>query len=131
LAAIILASLGTARSKGNDAKIEEQLKNIQSAAAIYESAEGNYGTDNVAGDNICTLATDPSNSGIITLMTASSWPDGNAPSCNTDATGSSAATVYVMYHPLSSNSSEYFCVDSTGVSRTETAAPSGSPTACW
>src|SRR5271156_6772279 len=44
LASIILASLATARSKGSDAKIEEQVGNMRAQAQLYSGAGGAVGT---------------------------------------------------------------------------------------
>jgi prepilin-type N-terminal cleavage/methylation domain-containing protein len=51
LASIILASLATARSKGGDASLEEELSSTRSQAELYKGA-----TTAVAG-GVCTTAT--------------------------------------------------------------------------
>ena len=42
LSAVVLASLNTARTKGNDAQRESNLKSIQTALELYYSAHGAY-----------------------------------------------------------------------------------------
>jgi prepilin-type N-terminal cleavage/methylation domain-containing protein len=132
LAAIVLASLGTARTKGNDAKVKEQMAAIRNSAEIYYSGAGNYG----AGANCQSggMGADTA-SGMASLMTATNWPDGVAPVCTTDS--ATAATKYSSYHNLSSvtgtcansNTADYWCVDSTGASKQINCSGSAKPTA--
>lgn len=118
LSAVVLASLNTARNKGNDAKIESQLKSVLSAAGLYDSTNDNYGTDaDCAGAGMGLDAV----SGLANLMNASNWPDGAAPTCTTDSDGVSVATQFSAYHVLMA-SSDFWCVDSTAQSKQE---PSG------
>jgi prepilin-type N-terminal cleavage/methylation domain-containing protein len=105
LAAIILASLSTARSKGNDAKIESQLQSMQQAAEIYYSNNSNAYT------SLCSVASTDT-TGFYTLLQTASWPGGTAPGCF------SSATQYIVFHQLSSNT-QYWCVDSSGNSKME------------
>jgi prepilin-type N-terminal cleavage/methylation domain-containing protein len=128
LAAIVLASLGTARSKGNDAKIKEQLGSMRNAAEVFYSTQNNYGTNTTAAQN-CAAATangmDDSTagsagitSGFTNLATASNWPSSAAPLCVTNAVNAGAsATAYAAWHVLSDGS--FWCVDSTGASKSE------------
>ena len=124
LAGIVLASLGTARSKGNDAKIQEQLKNIQSAAEIYYSGTNNYGTTAACGTMIADVP-----SGMASLVAASTWPASVAPTFQC-AVSNGVATAFLAYHVLSSSATLYWCVDSNGVSKQEAAAPAAGVTAC-
>jgi len=126
LAAIVLASLGTARSKGNDAKIKEQLGSIRNAAEVYYSTNNNYGAISSATD--CTTAAagnmgNDTSSGFKPLVTAANWPGSVNATCVTNA-GAAAATAYSASHVLSDGT--YWCVDSTGASKAETAATSAS-----
>lgn len=116
LAGIVLASLGSARSKGSDAKYQEQLKGLQSSAEIYYSNNGSY-------TGLCTVGSSDT-TGTYNLLLASNY-GGTAPVCNPSATAWAAA------HALASNSSVYFCVDSTGkATTTTTALTSGGNTYC-
>jgi prepilin-type N-terminal cleavage/methylation domain-containing protein len=45
LAAVILAALGVARGRGNDAAVKDQLKDFESQAAIIYNSQGCYGAD--------------------------------------------------------------------------------------
>ncbi|MHB8710125.1 MAG: prepilin-type N-terminal cleavage/methylation domain-containing protein [Minisyncoccota bacterium] len=128
LSAVVLASLSTARNKANDAKVQTQLTSIQTAAEIYYSSYTNYGAIN---DTTCSGMKADTSSGLKNLFIATNYPDGTAPTCNSNATASAVATAYGVYHPLISTPTNYWCTDSTGVSKLETTAPTGSPTACW
>ena len=124
LAAIVLASLGTARSKGSDAKVKEQLGSVRNAAEIYYSSNKNYGPATVVAQNCTSAATmgADTSSGMAALMLAANvanWPGSVAPLCVTNASGSATATGYAAWHIMSDGS--FWCVDSTGASKSEPA----------
>jgi len=114
LSAVVLASLGTARSKSNDAKVQTQMRSIQNAAEIYYTINGNYGL--IAG---CGSMGGDTSTGLAKLFTASNWPNGAIPSCLSLATG----VAYVSWHVLASSATKFWCVDSTGVSKQLTTVP--------
>jgi prepilin-type N-terminal cleavage/methylation domain-containing protein len=106
LAATVLASLGSARSSGADAKIKQQLASLRSEAEIGYSSSGNY---NAA----CTSA------GAVLLLagiTSANCDTATAPSGAWAAEGDLA-------------NGGFWCVDSTGVSR-EIAATKANATVC-
>ena len=119
LSSVVLASLNTARNKGNDAKTKAQLSGLRSAAEIYYDNNGGYGT----ATNSCAagLFAD-STSGMLTYTTSSNYPAGTTLVCN------SSATAYAVKANLTT-SGQYWCVDSSGKSKSETAAL-GTATAC-
>jgi prepilin-type N-terminal cleavage/methylation domain-containing protein len=119
LASIILASLATARSKGSDAKIQEQLAGTRSQAELYTGA-----TTAVAGGTCATGAATlfgTANNGLGTLLSGFS----------------STATSYCYYAGTTlpsaggkwvvavQTSGSYWCADYTGASR---GTPAGSAT---
>jgi prepilin-type N-terminal cleavage/methylation domain-containing protein len=119
LAAIILASLGTAREKGNDAKVQEQMSSIRNAAEIYFTQNDNYGSGTAAAQDCVTgdMGVAPE---IASLMASSTWPGSVSPLCVTNAIdGGTAATAYASWHVLSDGG--FWCVDSTGTSKYEPA----------
>jgi len=129
LAAIVLASLSAARSKSNDAKIQEQMNSMRNAAEEYYGAHGNYGN---AGDGTDCAASDMGldvNSGFVNLVSASSSPDHIPPTCVNNSDATNDATAYAAWHVLS-DLTTYWCVDSTGVSRSLASAPAATDTAC-
>ena len=123
LAAIVLASLGTARGKGNDAKVQEQLNSLRNAGEAYFSANNNYGAAANPAETDCAtqgMALDTV-TGFASLVTGSNWPGGVAPTCVNDATIAQDATAFAAWHVL--NDVTYWCVDSAGASKAEASAP--------
>lgn len=117
LAAVILASLGGARSKANDSKVQEQMHALQQAAEQFYSTGNTY-----------TGMTTDTASGMANIMAAASWSGtqgGAAPTVTINTTDGSA---YTATHPLSTGS--FWCVDSSGISKNEgTALPASATTA--
>jgi prepilin-type N-terminal cleavage/methylation domain-containing protein len=122
LAAIVLASLGTARNKSNDSKVEEQLNSIRNAAEVYYANNNNYGsagasaTDCVQG----SMGLDAT-SGLITLMASTTWPNNVYPVCLNNSTVANDASRYAAWHVLYDGT--FWCVDSQGASKAESANP--------
>jgi type IV pilus assembly protein PilA len=129
LAAIILASLGAARDKGNDAKVQEQMNGLRNAAETYFSSNSNYGaagngTDCATGDMSLDTA-----SGFATLIATSSWPDAISPTCVNNSDATTQATAFAAWHVLKDGTT-YWCVDSQGVAKSESSQPAATATAC-
>lgn len=119
LSSVVLASLNTARNKGNDAKTKAQLSGLRAAAEIYYDNNGGYGTaTNSCAAQIFADAT----SGMVSYTTAANYPSGTTLVCN------SASTAYAVQANLTT-SGQYWCVDSTGKSKAEVAAL-GAATVC-
>ena len=112
LASVVLASLNSARSKGNDAKVKAQLSSIRAAAEIYYSTVGSYG--DATSDCGSGMFTDPS-SGLASLTNVESYPSGTTIICNSNG------AKWAVSANLSTNPITYWCVDSTGISGLETA----------
>ncbi|MES2416465.1 MAG: type II secretion system protein [Patescibacteria group bacterium] len=112
LASVVLASLNSARSKGNDAKIKSQLSSIRAAAEIYYTENNGYAVS--AGTNDVCHPPSGDTTGLTGLLAASSYPGGVAMSgCN------ATANTWVADHPLSSDPAKFWCVDSSGTSKEE------------
>ncbi len=129
LASIILVSLNSARNKGKDTRvisdvnqIRTQIESEASAGGTYQVAAANCitanpaaangsATINAAANNCATLNTDSTNNG------------GTVTVRSNTAVGTSATTftAYMVYGLL--NSTQYYCVDSTGNTKTSAAAP--------
>jgi prepilin-type N-terminal cleavage/methylation domain-containing protein len=121
LSSVVMSSITTARVKAYDAKVKGQLSNIRSAAEVYFSTRFNYGASTTA--NACitipptagTMFADTA-SNLAQLSISSNYPVGeNTIVCN------SSGTAYAVGDNLSAGSG-YWCVDSTGVSRSSTTA---------
>lgn len=123
LSAVVLASLNTARFKGNDAAIQSDLSTIQTQAEIYYSGTGNnsYGT---AGTS-CTTAG--------SLFVEGTIAKAIAGADNANGTGAvvcnNSTTAYAVSALLSSDTTRYWCIDSTGSASKSTTAL-GTGTAC-
>ena len=120
LSSVVLASLNTARSKGSDAAVKSQMSSVRAQAEIFYDAGQTY--TGVCGDAQMLLL----------LNGASQQGAGNITSdvCNP------AATAYAASSPMRSQNlvgaasgTDYWCVDSTGVSKLED-ADLGAATAC-
>lgn len=119
LSSVVLASLNTARSKGNDAKVKAQLSGLRAAAEIYYDNNSGYGT---ATASCAAQMFADTTSGMATYTTTANYPSGTTLVCN------STASAYAVQANLST-SGQYWCVDSTGKSKAETTAL-GTATVC-
>ncbi|OGG78528.1 hypothetical protein A3A36_00525 [Candidatus Kaiserbacteria bacterium RIFCSPLOWO2_01_FULL_52_12b] len=124
LSAVVLASLSTARSKGNDAAVKSDLSSIQTQAEIWYGNNGNrYASVAAAGaDGLgCTLAGTlfQLDTTIRNAVAAANAANGSGVvTCYGDAAG----TVYAISAQLTAPGAGYFCVDSTGNATSTTAA---------
>jgi len=120
LSSVVLASLNTARGKGNDAKVKAQLSGSRAAAEIYYDNNGSYG---VAVTSCASgMFADPT-SGMQQYTIAANYPTNMNPSnCNSNG------TAYAIAAPLTA-SSQWWCVDSVGKSKLLTSSL-GTATAC-
>ena len=123
LSSVVLASLNTARGKGNDAKVKSQLSGLRASAEIYYDNVGNYGP--AAATCVSMFADAPSGMAQYTLGT-------NYPANTTIVCGSSL-TAYAVKASLNAGSGAggaYWCVDSLGKSKQVAGAIGGSVTVC-
>jgi len=127
LASIVLVSLNSARKKGNDTRVISDVNQIRTAletgynGSSYvdliggQNATCNGGVANLVGAsyNNCVLNTAPDNTSISTLVNDATSQGGNI---FFTVTGSSniLSNAYAIRGQLVSNSSAYFCIDSTG-----------------
>jgi prepilin-type N-terminal cleavage/methylation domain-containing protein len=119
LSSVVLASLNTARSKGNDAKVKAQLSGLRAAAEIYYDNNSGYGT---ATNSCAAQMFADTTSGMATYTTTANYPSGTTLVCN------SSSSAYAVQANLAT-SGQYWCVDSTGKSKAETTAL-GTATVC-
>jgi prepilin-type N-terminal cleavage/methylation domain-containing protein len=110
LSAIVLASLGTARSRANDAKIKGQLSSMRAAMEMYYGSNTNYGSS--ATGNGCSSAPTvaPWNAIVVSgLSDTDNYPSTAALSCYT------SGTAWAAQATLSTGA--FYCVDSSGASK--------------
>lgn len=101
LSAVVLASLSTARSKGQDAAIQSDLTGAQTQAEIFYSGTGANSYTNLCADTTVDRAFDAADAANGTL----------------GAFCTSSATAYAITAQLVAVPADYWCVDSTGNSR--------------
>lgn len=119
LSSVVLASLNTARGKGNDAKIKAQLSGLRASAEIYYDTNGSYGSSS----NSCASGMfDDDASGMSQYTDSSNYPSSTTLVCN------SSSSAYAVQANLNT-SGQYWCVDSLGKSKSEGAAL-GTATSC-
>ena len=123
LSSVVLASLNTARSKGNDAKVKAELASVRGAAEVFYDTSGNqYGTAAPASA-VCpaTAGSLPADTGIAAALAA--LPTGTTKFC----TVSTARDAYAVAASLTSTgtANDYWCVDSTGQSKLVNIANAG------
>jgi prepilin-type N-terminal cleavage/methylation domain-containing protein len=109
LSSVVLASLNSARSKANDAKVKAQLAGLRGAAEVYYDTHGDYGT---AASEDCTdvdFFADV-DSGMAQYTNQANYPTGATISCQTDMVS------YAVSALLLSSTTAAWCVDSTGAS---------------
>ena len=126
LSAVVLASLNTARNKGNDAAVKSNLATIQTQAELYYDGVGanSYGSGAVAsasftapptvsvGDTTSLFKGDKTiNSAIISALAAEGGAAGYS------AIGQNGAS-YAIEIPLKAGG--YWCIDSSGVGAAKT-----------
>ena len=116
LSAVVLASLGGARSKAKDASIQTQMDQIQVQAELHSSNNGYVYTG---------LETDAKVIEIVADVTALN----TAPTLNVAAGAYAAAAELVTLSNDATPVAQYFCVDSNGSSKVTTTAL-GTNTVC-
>ena len=115
LSSVVLASLTTARSKGQDAAVQSQLSNMRAQAELYYSSTGN----NSYGSALTTCAT--TTAGLFGTDTNSLKNLLGGPVTTADC-GVAASPNAAWSVAANLSNSKYYCVDSTGVSRSKTTA---------
>ena len=114
LSSVVLASLNTARGKGNDAKVKAQLSGARAAAEIYYDTNGNYGA--AAGNNCAAGMFADAASGMASYTnTAGVFPAGATLECVTVGTPSTAYAISALLPGAGGTNN--WCVDSRGTSR--------------
>jgi prepilin-type N-terminal cleavage/methylation domain-containing protein len=116
LSSVVLASLNTARNKGNNAKVKAQLSGARAAAEVFYD-------DNSTYTGLCTSGgTNP----MTAYLTSANYPGSPTVTCNT------SATAYAMSVPLpvAEGTNTHWCIDSFGNSKGRTTVAPAAGTAC-
>ena len=113
LAAIVLASLSTARSKAIDAKVQGQLDEMRNAAGVYSTTNGNYGPVNSETTGCTGGMFSDSSSGMAALASSTLSTVGSG---NIDCVVSTNGATWAAAAQLPGGNT-YFCVDGSGAAR--------------
>ena len=108
LSSVVLASLNTARNKGADAAVKSNLANARAEAELYYDSNSNSynGTATTpAAAGVCAAG---ATNGIADNVAAAATAGGGTSSCL------ASATIWAASARLKSNTSSWYCVDSTG-----------------
>jgi prepilin-type N-terminal cleavage/methylation domain-containing protein len=123
LSSVVLASLNTARGKGNDAKVKAQLSGLRAAAEIYYDNNGNYGA---AASDLCTASFfSDTTSGMATYTNSANYPSGAALACRTSGTAYAVSALLP-----GAGGGVAWCVDSKGTSKQVSSGLLAGVTAC-
>lgn len=112
LASVVLASLNTARSKGNDAAIKEALSGLRSQAQLYYDSNGQtYGGTPTAPLTTCSAPSGMFNDTNVRAIINNAISNGGAatPSCISDGDAFGVAVA------LKTPGLGFWCVDSSGL----------------
>ena len=118
LSSIVIASLNSARTKGKDAAIKGQIKQLQTQAETYYDAAGSFGISASSTGSACTAGVANTVFGTSTvaaqvaLIAATDAPNSTT-RCTTDATGQRWS---LSISGL--NNGGFICVDNGGTFKT-------------
>lgn len=122
LSSVVLASLNSARSKGNDAALRSNLANIRTQAAVFVDNGSSMTTNSANGVCDGAFFTDS----VISKQIAAAKSAGSGTAfCN-----SNSVTGAWVVQAQSKTTTLYACVDSTGVAATSSTALSGAAIVC-
>ncbi|MFN3693072.1 MAG: type II secretion system protein [Candidatus Paceibacteria bacterium] len=126
LAATVLASLGNARSSGNDASIKGSMNSMKAQGEIYYTATSTYSGLCANADFARLLAAVDANSSPATSVVSVLSTAGTASTviCHENGTAGWAVSA-----PLNTGG-RYFCADSTGYSGEQTAVLGANDITC-
>lgn len=101
LSAVVLASLNNARNKGSDAAIKSSINNARAQAELF------YDDHSLVYTAVCTTA-----GGI------GQFVEGATNAGSADVNCGSGTTAWALEAQLKSDTTQYYCVDSTGAAIT-------------
>ncbi|NDB59390.1 type II secretion system protein [bacterium] len=116
LSSVVLASLSTARSKGNDAKVAAQMGGIRASAEILYSNTGSaYGTAASALDCASTAGAISGLTDFVAIKAG--MPAGTTMKCtSTASTFAKYAVAASLNGASATGAGDWWCVDSSGAS---------------
>lgn len=119
LSSIVLASLSSARTKGEDAAIQSTLSNVRAQAELYYSNNNNYGAAVTGGTAGCDtgIFNDATTGGLKTLIDSAQ----TRTTVTCAVVGSSSYSVSALLKSPSGTLTHY-CVDAAGSAKATTSA---------
>lgn len=134
LSGVVIVSLNSARDKGQDAAIKQQVAQIRSASVVYEDTYNGFGssvTASGAGPTVgnCTLAntmfTEPSIAKAINGLRTNAGGSSNVYCGLSGADGNNQYQNWIVYVKLryatsSTAATNYWCADSNGIANSTT-----------
>ena len=121
LASVVLASLNSARGKGQDAAIKSTINNLRAQAELYYDNNGSSYDPGTAGATNGWVCSDATFTNAIATVANSS----GAITCT------AATAAWRVFSTLPSTTvADYYCVDSTGKATTTATAPTSGGTVC-
>lgn len=122
LASVVLASLNTARDKGEDAAAKSALNNARAQAEIYYDDNGRMYDPADAGGITDVCQDTGSENGVADLVTNAGASVGQTADC--DAAADAWAAEVLL------NNGNYYCADSTGQAGENAASKGAAATVC-
>jgi type II secretory pathway pseudopilin PulG len=133
LSSVVLASLNSARNKGNDAKVKAQLSGLRAAAEIYYDSNSDYGSA-VAGvcpttagaSGAANMFQDPVVFPYVNDAPGENYPTGVTVVCRSNGTAYAvSANLPSLPPPQVASVLDNWCVDSVGNSKAIAAPVTG------
>ena len=110
LSSIVLASLSSARTKGEDTAIQANLSNMRAQAELYYSNNNDYGITVAASTNCNTGIFASTGTGGLSALVAAAKARSSTVTCAATASSSWAVSAALK-------TSGTYCVDSTGAAK--------------
>lgn len=119
LASVVLASLNTARDKGNDAQIKATVNNARAQAELYYDDNGEYANAAVAEATDCAAAAGEvfADTSMVQILSTATDSNNRASECTATAgpSGAYAIAVELVTSDAAAGAGEdAYCVDSSG-----------------
>ena len=133
LATIVLTSLGSARTKASDAKVQAQLSSARAQAELYYGTNSSYGpgqaTTSCASGIFATAA---SSNGLAGLISGTNFPSGYSLQCSTFPTSGNATSwaIVASNNTTFASGTSFWCADSSGNSKTYATNPTITNAVC-
>ncbi len=120
LSSVVLVSLNSARTKGNDAAVQSDFNSIQTEAEIFYGGNTNsYNTGTTISSAVCSTLT---TAGSIFADTTVQNALKAAKSSSVGSADSDCGVTGTAYSIAAAISTGAWCIDSTGVARNKTSA---------